>query len=51
MRILVAGSAGFIGYHLCARLLDDGHDEVLLSDGVATKTRLQEIFTIELYEK
>ncbi len=26
MRYLVAGAAGFIGSHLCDRLLDDGHD-------------------------
>ncbi len=28
MRVLVAGSAGFIGSHLCTRLLDDGHEVV-----------------------
>ena len=26
MKIFVTGSAGFIGFHLCKRLLDDGHD-------------------------
>ena len=33
--ILVAGGAGFIGSHLCARLLDDGH-EVLCLDNLQT---------------
>lgn len=28
MRIVVTGAAGFIGSHLCERLLDDGHDVV-----------------------
>ncbi|MBT4708749.1 MAG: NAD-dependent epimerase/dehydratase family protein, partial [Flavobacteriaceae bacterium] len=26
MKILVTGSAGFIGYHLCNSLLNDGYD-------------------------
>ncbi len=33
MRILVTGAAGFIGFHLCRRLLADGH-EVTGVDGM-----------------
>jgi UDP-glucuronate 4-epimerase len=32
MKILVTGSAGFIGFHLCRRLLDDGHDVLGVDD-------------------
>ena len=32
MRYLVTGGAGFIGSHLCERLLDDGHSVVALDD-------------------
>lgn len=35
LRILVAGAAGFIGSHLCARLLEEGH-EVLGVDNYLT---------------
>jgi UDP-glucuronate decarboxylase len=35
MKILVTGGAGFIGSHLCKRLLDDGH-EVLCADNLFT---------------
>ncbi|MDP1884122.1 MAG: SDR family oxidoreductase [Candidatus Moranbacteria bacterium] len=35
MKILVTGGAGFIGSHLCKRLLDDGH-EVLCVDNFFT---------------
>jgi nucleoside-diphosphate-sugar epimerase len=35
LKIVVTGGAGFIGSHLCARLLDDGHD-VLCVDNLLT---------------
>jgi UDP-glucuronate decarboxylase len=38
MRIMVTGGAGFIGSHLCKRLLDDGH-EVLCVDNFFTGQR------------
>ena len=37
-RVLVTGGAGFIGSHLCERLLDNGH-EVLCVDNFYTGTR------------
>jgi len=37
-RVLVTGGAGFLGSHLCARLLQDGHD-VLCVDNFFTGTR------------
>jgi len=37
-RILVTGGAGFVGSHLCARLLDEGHD-VLCVDNFFTGTK------------
>ena len=37
-RILVTGGAGFIGSHLCERLLAQGH-EVLCIDNYFTGTR------------
>jgi UDP-glucuronate decarboxylase len=32
MRVLVTGGAGFIGSHLCERLLNDGHDVICLDN-------------------
>lgn len=44
MRVLVAGGAGFIGSHLCERLLDEKH-EVLCVDNFLTgfKTNIQHL--------
>ena len=43
-RVLVTGGAGFIGSHLCERLLQDGH-EVLCVDNFYTGTR-QNVHTL-----
>ena len=32
MRILVTGGAGFLGSHLCERILDEGHDVICLDN-------------------
>ena len=37
-RVLVTGGAGFLGSHLCEKLLDDGH-EVLCVDNYFTGTK------------
>jgi UDP-glucuronate decarboxylase len=51
MRILVAGGAGFLGSHLCKRLLDDGH-EVLALDNFYTgsKSNIEESLTNSKFE-
>ena len=38
MRILVTGGAGFVGSHLCDRLLSDGHDVIAMDNLVTGST-------------
>ena len=45
-RILVTGGAGFLGAHLCERLLDDGHD-VLCIDNFYTGSKRNIVHLLE----
>src|SRR5574343_1106684 len=51
MRILVTGGAGFLGSHLCRRLLSDGH-EVLSVDNYFTgrKQNILDLFSNPMFE-
>ena len=48
LRILVTGGAGFIGSHLCARLVEDGY-EVLCVDNYFTGTK-QNVVALQDYD-
>jgi dTDP-glucose 4,6-dehydratase len=44
-RILVTGGAGFLGSHLCERLLEDGHEVIAMDNQVSGQTEnLEESF-------
>lgn len=51
LRILVTGGAGFVGSHLCRRLLTDGH-EVLCVDNLftGTKANIQDLLVHSRFE-
>jgi len=51
MRILVTGGAGFLGSHLCDRLIADGHDVVAI-DNLFTgrKTNIEHLFKHPRFE-
>ena len=41
-KILVSGGAGFIGSHLCTRLINEGHHVICL-DNLFTRVRIMNI--------
>lgn len=44
MRTLVTGGAGFIGSHLCERLLEDGHEVVAIDNFITGSRKNLEVF-------
>ena len=38
LRILVTGGCGFLGSHLCRRLVNEGHDVIALDNFFITST-------------
>ena len=50
-RILVTGGAGFIGSHLCERLVEDGHDVICLDNlFTGTKTNISHLLSQPNFE-
>ena len=47
MNILVTGTAGFIGFHLTKRLLDDGHTVL----GLADREGMERLFSEHSFDR
>ena len=53
MRLLITGSAGFIGYHLCKSLLDDGYEIIgidNINDYYDQKLKVDRLERLESYK-
>jgi UDP-glucuronate decarboxylase len=51
MRVLVAGGAGFLGSHLCKRLLSDGHEVIALDNFyTGSKSNIKDFLTNPNFE-
>ena len=51
MRILVTGGAGFLGSHLCDRLIDEGHEVVCLDNFfTGSKSNMQQLLHHDRFE-
>ncbi|MFK7976792.1 MAG: UDP-glucuronic acid decarboxylase family protein [Halioglobus sp.] len=50
-RVLVTGGAGFLGSHLCARLVDQGHDVICVDNFfTGTKDNILELLSVPNFE-
>lgn len=51
MKVLVTGGAGFLGSHLCARLMDQGHEVICLDNFfTGTKRNIEELLDCKNFE-
>jgi UDP-glucuronate decarboxylase len=51
MKVLVTGGAGFLGSHLCARLIDQGHEVICLDNFfTGTKRNIEQLLDCKNFE-